>query len=551
MAKLLENEKFRVKFYKYLNGGNFKKLNTLLNVEGNFDNEYLDAYFLKNYLNSNSYNGEIFKRVLDVPSIYINAKFNEDYIFKSLYKRDREVFFYAFKRGKIKITELLLQKIFEDDRKFFLQMVEIDDSLGNGILNDLINKNDAFALEVIGRVKSIEKSHLENAMKIGVRPEILEHLLKRDSHNNDFDNHQSGLLKKAMRNLTISIVKGGGNIDEDIKKLKLICDYAKIRNEEYQEFFNDLGRMHYIPQYSTLFSVLKTNGICDNLIDVYLNGKIKETEWKFDIFSLASDKYKPSKKTVKEIIERGDFSKAILIKKRLNVNLNEYKKELHEGLKGLIGRLEILGDERIYRLAEDLYKFAKETSFLDLEGEDLLAQLSSVEKRRDDWKRGMKMFKFCLYNITDNYGRFSGKVVSDALIMGERWSHLLNKNIDLNKGGMQEVAWAIVENNGKYGFDKKLLKKIFNLKGFSLNVEQADFLLFEGAINIFDEDKKNNLLEQKKYFKFLIDNEKINKIKGINWAYLLKQKGVKQDDEIYQKILGLARESNCENLEEE
>lgn len=552
MAKLLENERLVKKFYKYITSGDLKKLNAILkSEEGNFENEYLDTEFLKSYLTSNSYNGNIFKRVIDIPSIFIDVKFNEDFIFKNFYKRDKDVFFYAFKQGKINITAPLLQRIFEDDRAFFLHIIEIDDSLGMGILNDLIIGNDTFAFKVIEHIKKIEKSHLDNAMKNNVKPEFLEELLKHDKQNINFDYHQRGLLIKALKNLEDDVINGGGNTEYDVEKIKVIFDYADISDEEYNTFISELCKAFSNPKYSFIFHLLKSSGACNKFVEGYLAHEFKISNEEFDIFSLAGKDFKPEKKTVEVLFERGDFLKALQMKDKLNINLNDYQKEIHLGINGLIKDLHFFGDEKICHLAENLHKFAKETKYFDLEGEELVGQLSEVEKSRYNWKKGIKMFKFCLYNITDNYGSYSSKVVADVLIGGEKWYHILNKNIDLSDCKMQEVVWGIVENNARYGFNKKILEKIFNLKGFSLNCEQADFLLFKGAINIFDEDVKNNLIEQKKYFNFLINNKKINKINGINWAYLLKQKGVKQDDEIYQKILTLAHENNYKFIDEE
>ncbi len=548
--KLLENEKFSKKFYKYISCGNLKKLNALLDCqEGEFDKEYLDNFFLQSYLTSNNFDSEILKRILDEPSLYIDVKFSEDVIFQSLYKMDKDTFYYIFTKGKMKITEPLLQRIFEDDRLFFLEMVKVDGNLGKGILNELINKNDAFAHEVIDYIKGVDRDHFENAIKKGVAPSILEHLLKKDEGNTNFDNHRSGLMLKALKNIEENIYQGGGNIREGIIKLKIICDYAQVSDREYQAFLNELNFLSTKPFCKSLFPLIKASGACDKLLEGYLNGKLTEPK-NFNIMSLASANFKPSKRTMVSVFERGDFSKVYLIKDKLNINLKEYKKELDEGIKGLILRLSNLGDEQITRLAEQFIKFAKEEKILDLDGEELVGILDKVEKSRDNWKLGFKKFKLCLYLISDNYGMFSGKVVGDALASGERWYCLLNKNIDLSKSKMSDIVWGITENNGRYGFNKKLLDKIFNLKGFNLNEKDANFLLFEGAINIYDENKKNNLLEQKKYFNYLIENKKIIKIQGINWGLLLKQKGVKQNDEIYQKILRLA-EGKYQEIEEE
>ncbi len=551
MAKLLENEKFRKKFYKYAQCGNLKKLNALLNEENQtYDKEYLESSFLQGYINSKNYNGDVLKRIVDIPSIYIDARFNENFIFNYLYKRDREIFFYAFEKGKLRITESLVQKIFEDDRKFFLKIIEVDNNLGRGILNDLIKKNDLFAHDVIEVVNKFDKAHLENALSSSASPDILENLLKKDKQNFNFDNHQSGLITIALKNLENDKFKGEEKIEQDIEKLKIICDNAQVGDEEYQEFYNGLVKISTTQTRETLFPLLKTSGACNKLIEKFLEGKVKETSRNINILSFASDNFTISNKTVKLIFERGDFSKASLISNKLKVNLNDYNKDIVQGLNGLIKRLEVLGDEKISRLADNLLIFARQEKLSNLDGEYLVGCLDEVEKTRDDWKRGLQNFKFSLYTLTNNYGKFSGKVVGDALVGGGKWYFLLNKNINLNKESMQQVVWGIIENNCRYGFNKKLLEKVFKLNGFSLNSEQANSLLFEGAINIFDENKNNDLLQQKKYFNFLINNEKIKEINGINWAYILKQKGVKQNDDIYQKVLLLAN-ANFQETEEE
>ncbi len=562
MAKIFDNEKLKNKFQTLVYFGKSKKLNEFLdkNTPGD-EKENIDYFFITNYLNSSLYNSDVMRVLLNHSHFsfkHLSNHIYSDFAYR-LFKKDKELMLFTYENGVLdKLLPTIEQRIFNEDREFFLRLMQVKD-VGGGILNDLIKSNDKFAYKMIDSIKSLENYHFESAMNANVSPEILRHLFTKGEYHFDDSviNKKEGILVSSIK-LICNRVRQGDGFSDIVEKMQIILDNCKISSFEARAFIDEIEKINSFPVKKIVVDALKEKGVCNKIVNAYLLDDSKRKHDKLEYskemqarrksklqlcFHLIDERFAIEKEIVLNNASRGNWKTLGMFKNEVkSFDFYNYKEEINEGYLRCVDRAKYFNEElvdEVYTATYNMVNILKSNNCIDiLNTDNVIKKIDKFEKEKTfNFKYTLNDVKRIIYYISKS---INGKAVADILNGGKSWYVLLNKNIELQDDYMAEIVENIIKNINKYGFNAKLLDKIFKIKGFKLNKPLAEHLLVEAVNKLATPANEQRNSGNELFLRYLLNNSKVTLIKGIDWQELVLSRDVQRYDDLYDKVLNLA-----------